>query len=85
MNNQNQDIFKTSNYDSSPFLGQLRYERVIYIKGQRNSKKVLVKVVFFQLSGYGHPQYDVMPNFFRDSKSSILGLSNGVSFVSEFF
>ena len=26
--------FKTLNFDGSPFLGQLRYERVIYLKGK---------------------------------------------------
>ena len=45
--------------------------------------KVLVKVVLFQLRGRGHPQGDAKPNFFPNSKSSILGLSNEVSFVSE--
>ena len=46
---------------------------------------VLVKVVLFQLRGHGHPQDRAMPNFFPDSKSSILGLSNEVSFVTEYF
>ena len=47
------------------------------------SKRVLVKVVLFQLSGHGHPQDDAMTNFFADSKRPILGLSNEVSFVPE--
>ena len=51
----------------------------------RGSRRVLVKVVLFQLRGCGHPQDRAMANFFPDSKSSILGLSNEVSFVSEFF
>ena len=51
----------------------------------RGSTRVLVKVVFFQLDGRGNPLDDAMPSFFADSKSSILGLSNEVSFVSEFF
>ena len=42
-----------------------------------------MKVVLFQLRGYGHLQDDARPNFFPDSKSLILGLSNDVSFVSE--
>ena len=44
-----------------------------------------MKVVLFQSSGHGHPQDDARPNFFPDSKSLILGLSNDVSFVSESF
>ena len=51
----------------------------------RGSRRVLVKVVLFQLRGRGHPQDRAMPNFFPDSKSSILGLSNEVSFVTEYF
>ena len=51
----------------------------------KGSRKVLVKVLFFQLDGCGHPQDDVMPSFFLDSKSHILGLSNEVSFFSELF
>ena len=37
------------------------------------------------LSGCGNPLDDATPNFISDSGSSILGLSNDVSFVSEFF
>ena len=51
----------------------------------RGSRRVLVKVLLFQLDGRGHPQDDATPSFFPDSKNSILGLSNEVSFVSEFF
>ena len=51
----------------------------------RGSRRVLVKVVLFQLRGPGHPQGDATPNFFPDSKSFLLGLSNEVSFVSGFF
>ena len=50
-----------------------------------DSRQVLVKVVLFQLRGLGHPQDDAMPNFFLDYKSSILRLSNKVSFVSEIY
>ena len=39
--------------------------------------------MLFQLRGHGHRQRDAMPNFFLDSKSSVLGLLNEVSFVSE--
>ena len=51
----------------------------------RGSTRVLVKVVLFQLRGHGHPQGDAIPNFFTDSKSFLLGLSNEVSFVSGYF
>ena len=51
----------------------------------RGSRRVLVKVLLFQLDGHGHPQDDAMPSFFHDSKNSIVGLSNEVSFVSDFF
>ena len=44
-----------------------------------------MKVVLFQLRGHGHPQDDTVPNFFPDSKSSIVGLSNEVSFIPEIF
>ena len=54
--------------------------RISVMKG---SRRVLVKVVLFQLRGRDHPQDDAMPNFFPDSKSSKLGLLNEVSFVSE--
>ena len=49
----------------------------------RGSTRVLVKVGLFQLRGLGHPQDDVMPNFFANSERHILGLSNEVSFVPE--
>ena len=49
----------------------------------QDSSLILVKVVLFQSSGHGHLQDDARPNFFPDSKSLILGLSNDVSFVSE--
>ena len=50
----------------------------------RGSTWVLVKVVLFQLRGYGHPQNNAMSNIFPDFKSLLLGLSNEVSFVSVF-
>ena len=56
--------------------------RFFAMEGSRLS---LVKVVLFQLRGRGHPQGCELPNFFLDFKSSILGLSNEVSFVSELF
>ena len=54
------------------------------ISVMRGSTQVLVKVVLFQLWGLGHPQGNATPNFFPDSKSFLLGLSNEVSFVSGF-
>ena len=44
-----------------------------------------MEVVLFQLRGRGHPQDDATPNFFPNSKGSILGLSNEGSFVSELY
>ena len=49
----------------------------------RGSTQVLVKGVLFQLRGHGHPQDNTNPNFFPDSNSPMLGLSNEVSFVPE--
>ena len=54
--------------------------RISVMKG---SKRVLVKVVLFQLRGHGHPQDDATPNFFADSECPISGLSNEVSFIPE--
>ena len=65
-----------------PFESNTETGRICVMRG---SRRVLVKVVLFQLRGHGHPQDDATTNFFPDSKSSILGLSNEVSFVSEFF
>ena len=55
------------------------------ISVMRDSRQVLVKVVLFQLKGCGHPQNNATPSFFPDSKSSILGLSNKVSYLTEYF
>ena len=64
-----------------PFESNTETGRISVMKG---SRQVLVKVVLFQLRGGGYPQDDTTLNFFPDSKSSILGLSNNVAFVSEF-
>ena len=61
-----------------PFERSIETGRISVMKG---SRRVLVKVVLFQLRGCGHPQDDATPNFFADSKRPILGLSNEVSFV----
>ena len=42
--------------------------RISVMKG---SRRVLVKVVLFQLRGPGHPQDDANTNFFADSKRPI--------------
>ena len=64
-----------------PFESNTETGRISVMKG---SRRVLVKVVLFQLRGPGHPQDDANTNFFADSKRPILGLSNEVSFVSKF-
>ena len=48
-----------------------KIERNSTIKG---SRRVLEKVLLFQLDGRGHPQDDATPSFFPDSKNSIRGL-----------
>ena len=65
-----------------PFESNTETGRISVMKG---SRRVLVKVVLFQLRGHGHPQDDAMPNFFFESEGSILGLSNETSFVSEIY
>ena len=65
-----------------PFESNTETGRISVMKG---SRRVLVKVVLFQLRGHGHPQDDATTNFFPDSRSFLLGLSNEVSFVSRFF
>ena len=49
------------------------------------SRQVLVKVTFFQLMERVHPQDGAMPNLFYKSKSSLLMLSIGISFVLNIF
>ena len=44
--------------------------------------QVLVKIVL-NIRGHGNPYDDAMTSFFSDSNSSILGLCNNLSFVSE--
>ena len=63
-----------------PFERSFETGRISVMKG---SRRVLVKVVLFQLRGRGHSQDDATPTFFADSKRPILGLSNEVSFVPE--
>ena len=55
------------------------------ISVMKGSRRVLVKVVLFQLRWHGHPQDDATANFFANSKRLTLGLSNEVSFVTEIF
>ena len=54
--------------------------RIVVMKG---SRRVLVKVVLFQLRGRSQPQNDATANFFANSERPILGLSNEVSFAPE--
>ena len=63
-----------------PFESNTETGRISVMKG---SRRVLVKVVLFQLRGRGHPQDDATPNFFANSERPILGLSNVLSFVRE--
>ena len=63
-----------------PFESNTETGRISVLKG---SRRVLVKVVLFQLRGRGHPQDDTTPNFFANFKRPILVLSNEVSFVPE--
>ena len=63
-----------------PFERSFETGRIAVIKGYR---RVLVKVVLFQLRGCDHPQDDATPNFFANSERPILQLSNEVSSVPE--
>jgi len=51
----------------------------------KGSRPVLVKEVLFHLRGHGHAQGHALPNFIHYFKSSILGLSNAISFVAKSF
>ena len=48
----------------------------------RARRPIFVKLVPFQLGGRGHTFEGATPSYATDSRSSILGLSNEVSFVS---
>ena len=63
-----------------PFERSFETGRISVMKG---SRRVLVKVVLFQLRGRGHPQDDATPNFLKNSERPISGLSNEVSLVPE--
>ena len=63
-----------------PFESNTEIGRISVMK---DSRRVLVKVVLFQLRGPGHPQDDATLNFFANSKRPILGLSNEITFVPE--
>ena len=62
------------------FESNTETERLSAMRGYR---RVLVKVVLFQLRGRSQPQNDATANFFANSKRPILGLSNEVSFDPE--
>ena len=55
--------------------------KVVFKLEMRDSKQILVK----EILGSGHLQDNALTSFFTDSKSSILGLSNEISLISEFF
>ena len=96
-------FFWTSKFKGSPFLCQLRQEKVIYLKkepyyplfernfetgqifAKKGSRWVLAEGVLFHLRGCGHAKGYATPNVILDSKSSIFGLSNEVSFASKCF
>ena len=63
-----------------PFESNTEIGRISVMKG---SRRVLVKVVLFQLRGHSQPKNDATTNFFANSERPILGLSNEVSFVLE--
>ena len=63
-----------------PFESNTETGRISVMKG---SRRVLVKVVLFQLRGRSQPQNNATVNFFANSKHPILGLSNEVSFFPE--
>ena len=48
----------------------------------KGATPVLLKVLLFR--HHGNPHDDATPNFISDSSSCISGLSNELSFVSEF-
>ena len=57
----------------SPYIGHLESAKKLEtgrISAMKGSRRVLVKVVLFQLRGRDHPQDDATPNFFADSKRS---------------
>ena len=56
-------------------------ERISVVRGLRQR---LAKVLLFQLRGFGYSQDDTISNFFNDSYSSKLGVSNKEQFISEF-
>ena len=62
------------------FESNTETEKISVIKG---SRRVLVKVVLFQLRGRSQPQNYATANLFANSKRPIIGLSNEVSFVPE--
>ena len=53
------------------------------ICAQREKKSILLTEVLFHSSGRGSTSEGATPSCITDSRSSILGLSNEVSFVSQ--
>ena len=65
-----------------PFESNTETRRISVMKG---SKRVLVKVVLFQLRGRDHPQDDATPNFFADSKPLYKGFQMRYHLFQKFF
>ena len=53
------------------------------ISAQRDTNLILLTEVLFHLSGHGSASEGATLSYITDSRISILGLSNKVSFVSE--
>ena len=53
------------------------------ISAQREKNSTLLTEVLFHSSGRGSTSEGATPSYITDSRSSILGLSNEVSFVSQ--
>ena len=53
------------------------------ISAQRDTNSISLTEVLFHSSGHGSASEGATPSYITDSRSSILGLSNVVSFVSE--
>ena len=55
------------------------------ISAQRDTNSILLTQVLFHSSGRGSTSEGATPSYITDSKSSVLGLANKVSFNFEFY
>ena len=55
------------------------------ISAQRDTNSILLTQVLFHSSGRGSTSEGATPSYITDSKSSVLGLANKVSFDFEFY